>query len=291
MGQMLYEQIPAVKALYDEADERLGFALSRLCFEGPIEVLTDTVNQQPALFVTCLAMHTAVREAGWAEPAFVAGHSLGELTAVVAAGCAPFAAGLQLVRRRGELMKLAGERAPGGMAAVLGVATEIVADLCAQTTAETGQIVQIANDNCPGQIVVSGDLAALTHLIDRLEQEPSVRKVVRLPISIAAHSPLMASVAAEYATAVADTPLIDPQIPLVGNTTAELLTTHTAVRQELIAQLTGPVRWAESMQTLTQQHVTEVIEIGPGDVLAMLMKRINRRITRRTFDADFSLTS
>ncbi len=291
MGQTLYEQSAAVRDLYDEADDLLDFALSDLCFHGPAEALTDTVNQQPALFVTSLAMLTAVREAGWAEPNFVAGHSLGELTAVVAAGCTSFAAGLQLVRRRGELMKLAGERSPGGMAAVLGAEADVVAALCAQTTAVTGQLVQIANDNCPGQIVISGAITALTHVTALLEQEACVRKVVRLPITIAAHSPLMASVATEYATAVDNTPLLDPQMPLVGNTTAELLTNSMAVRQELIAQLTGSVRWAASMHTLTQQGVTEIVEIGPGDVLAKLMKRIDRRVARRAFDIDFQLAS
>ncbi|MCA9980261.1 MAG: ACP S-malonyltransferase [Anaerolineales bacterium] len=291
MGQTLYTQFASVRTLYDTADDLLGFPLSTLCFTGPEEALTDTVNQQPALFVTSLAMLTAVREVGWPEPAFVAGHSLGELAAVVAAGCASFTDGLQLVRRRGELMKLAGERSAGRMAAVLGAEALLVAEICAQATAETGQLVQIANDNCPGQIVISGAIAALVRATTLLEEQASVRKVVPLPITIAAHSPLMASVEAEYATAVASTPLTDPQIPLVGNTTAEILTTATAVRSELNAQLTGSVRWTESMHTLTHHGITEIVEIGPGDVLAKLMKRIDRQVTRRTFDTAFQISA
>lgn len=286
MGLALYEQFPAVRALYDEADDLLGLSLSQLCFYGPEAALTDTVNQQPALFVTSMAMLTAVREAGWPAPAFVAGHSLGELAAVVAAGSTTFAAGLHLVQKRGELMKLAGERAPGRMAAVLGADTSLVAELCAQATADTGELVQVANDNSPGQVVISGAIRAITQATERLQAHPTVRKVVPLPITIAAHSPLMAPVADAYATAVANTPLADPHIPLVGNTTAEILTTATAVRAELSAQLTGPVRWVESMNQLAAQGVTEIIEIGPGDVLAKLQKRINRRVTRRTFEAD-----
>jgi [acyl-carrier-protein] S-malonyltransferase len=287
MGQPLYERLPAVRALYDEADALLGLPLAELCFAGPAEALTDTVNQQPALFVTCLAMLTAVREVGWQEPAFVAGHSLGELAAMVAAGCTSFSAGLQLVRRRGELMQLAGERSPGGMVAVLGAEPQVVAELCAQTTAVCGQFVHIANDNCPGQLVISGGLEALAHVSELLAQEPTVRKVVRLPITIAAHSPLMASVAQEYATAVAAPPLTAPIIPLVGNTTAQVLQDDTAVRHELIAQLTGPVRWTETIHTLRQHGVNHIIEIGPGDVLAKLVKRIDKEMTRQTFDADF----
>lgn len=150
MGRDLYDREPVARALFDEVDERLGYALSQLCFEGPEEALTDTAVQQPALFTTSLAAWAVLRQRGEAGAAFVAGHSLGEFSALAAAGAISFADGLALVRRRGELMKLAGERQPGGMAAVLGLDAGPVGELCARAAAETGHFVGVANDNCPG---------------------------------------------------------------------------------------------------------------------------------------------
>ena len=279
MGQALYERVPEARAVFDEADARLGFSLSALCFTGPDEELTDTVNQQPALFTTSLAMHAALLAERSEPPAFVAGHSLGEFSALAAAGCLSFAAGLALVRRRGELMKAAGEREPGAMAAILGLDLPQVADLCAQATAQNGRPVQVANDNCPGQIVISGDKGALETAVD-LALAAGARKTVVLPITIAAHSPLMASAAADFATAVDATPIQPPAIPIIGNVTARPLTTPEAIRTELKAQLTASVLWADSMRYLITQGVCTVVEVGPGDVLLSLMKRIDRQVER-----------
>jgi [acyl-carrier-protein] S-malonyltransferase len=279
MGQALYERVPEARAVFDEADARLGFSLSALCFTGPDEELTDTVNQQPALFTTSLAMHAALLAERSEPPAFVAGHSLGEFSALAAAGCLSFAAGLALVRRRGELMKAAGEREPGAMAAILGLDLPQVADLCAQATAQNGRPVQVANDNCPGQIVISGDKGALETAVD-LALAAGARKAVVLPITIAAHSPLMASAAADFATAVDATPIQPPAIPIIGNVTARPLTTPEAIRTELKAQLTASVLWADSMRYLIAQGVCTVVEVGPGDVLLSLMKRIDRQVER-----------
>lgn len=285
MGRALYEREPAARAVFDQADRLLGFALSTLCFEGPADELTDTVNQQPALFVTGVAAWRVIQEQGpgvWPPAAYFAGHSLGEFTALAAAGSLAFADGLALVRRRGELMKRAGETAPGAMAAVLGLDSELVAATCQRAQTESGAVVQLANDNCPGQVVISGDSGALALAMELLQQA-GARKVVSLPITIAAHSPLMATAAKEFAGAVAATPLQPPSAPVVGNTSARPLTTPEAIREELIAQLTGSVRWTESMRYLRAQDVDHFVEVGPGDVLTGLMKRIDRQAGRQAF--------
>ena len=282
MGRDLYENNAAARAVFDQADEQLGFSLSSLCFEGPEGELTDTVNQQPALFTISFAMFMALKTQEAPLPAFVAGHSLGELSALAAAGSLTFADGLALVRRRGELMKQAGEREPGAMAAVLGLDLSAVERICTEVSAEHGRFVQIANDNCPGQLVISGDENAL-HDAVAAAKEAGARKVVVLPITIAAHSQLMASAAAEFTKAVAATPLYPPTIPVIGNVSARPLQTVAEIRAELEAQLTSPVYWTDSMTYLTTHGVTAVMEVGPGDVLLSLMKRIHRKTKRLKF--------
>ncbi len=284
MGRDLYDREPVARALFDEADALFGFALSQLCFEGPEEALTDTAVQQPALFTTSLAAWAVLRQRDEADAAaYVAGHSLGEFSALAAAGVLTFADGLALVRRRGELMKLAGERRPGGMAAVLGLDATPVAELCDRATAETGHYVGIANDNCPGQIVISGHLEALARAITLLT-DAGARKVVRLPISIAAHTPLMASVADEFAAAVDATPLAEARIPLIANVSARPICAPDDIRAELKAQLTSPVAWTNSVRFLAEQGVDTYMEVGPGDVLLGLVKRIDRGAQRVKFE-------
>ncbi|MCB0010454.1 MAG: ACP S-malonyltransferase [Anaerolineales bacterium] len=283
MGADLYESHATARAIYDEADALLGFPLSKLCFEGPDEALLDTVNQQPAIFVTSLAAWSVLKEeANRPDPSFFAGHSLGEFSALVAAGSLSFADGVRLVRRRGELMKAAGEREPGGMAAILGLSVEELTAICEQATAATNRPVQVANDNCPGQVVISGDNAALD-VATALAEAANARKVVRLKISIAAHSQLMHSAAEEFFAAVADTPIHAPQVPVIANASAQPLRSEEAVRAELRAQLTAAVRWTESMTYLLSQDVDNFVEVGPGEVLAGLMKRIDRKASRDTY--------
>lgn len=282
MGADFYQQVSVSKAVFDQADELLGFSIAQLCFEGPEDLLTDTINQQPALFVTSIAMLKAMEAAGWESPSYVAGHSLGELSALVAAGSIEFAAGLQLVRTRGELMKEAGEQYPGSMAAVLGAEIPQVEEACAQATQQTGESVQVANDNCPGQVVISGAKAAVQRA-NELLTAAGVRKIVDLPITIAAHSQLMAAAAEKFATAVDETPITTPRLPVIGNTSAAPLTTAEAIKAELKAQLTGPVRWTESMSYLADQGVEKIVEVGVGDTLQKLMKRIDRKIGRAQY--------
>ena len=283
MGADLYEQHEVVRNVYDAADGILGFSLSNICFAGPDEALLDTVNQQPAIFTTSLAAWEVLKaDLERPTPTFVAGHSLGEFSALVAAGSLSFADGLKLVRRRGELMKAAGEREPGGMAAVLGLSVAALAAICEQASLESGRPVQVANDNCPGQVVISGDNAALDVAV-RLAEASKARKVVRLKISIAAHSQLMASAAAEFFAAIADTPIQDPKTPIIANASAQPLLNADSIRAELRAQLTSSVRWSDSMSFLIENGVENFVEVGPGEVLTGLMKRINRKSKRETF--------
>ena len=289
MGADVAAAYPAARELFEAADEQLGVRLSELCWQGPEEALNDTFNTQPALFVTSLAILKALEaELGPLTPGYMAGHSLGELTALCAAGAIPFIEGLQLVRERGRLMKQAGEREPGAMAALLGLSAEAVQAVCTQAAQETGQRLVLANDNCPGQIVISGDVAAVERGI-ALATEAGARMAVRLAVSIASHSPLMASVSAEFQAALDATPCQAPQTPVIGNVSATPLRSGEAIRAELGAQLTSPVRWTESMQALLQAGVTTFVEIGSKDVLSGLMKRIDRQAARHTLNSAAAL--
>jgi [acyl-carrier-protein] S-malonyltransferase len=289
MGRDLYDREPVARALFDEADDRLGMTLSRLCFEGPEEALTDTAVQQPALYTTSLAAWAVLRERGEADAAYVAGHSLGEFSALAAAGALTFADGLALVRRRGELMKLAGERRAGGMAAILGLDAAPVAMLCARAAGESRHYVGVANDNCPGQTVISGHEAALARAIELLT-EAGARKIVRLPISIAAHTPLMASVGDEFAAAVDAVPLQEARISVIANVIARPICAPDEIRAELKAQLTSPVAWTDSVRFMGERGVDAYVEVGPGDVLLGLVKRIDREARRVKFELSCSST-
>jgi len=278
MGRELAQTSPAAQRIFAEADETLGFQLSTLCWEGPEEVLTDTVNAQPALLTCSIAALRALEEKlGEIKPALVAGHSMGEISALVAAGSLEFEDGLQLVRRRGEVMKAAGEKSPGGMAASLGLDAPVLIEACAEASAATGGRVQVANDNCPGQVVISGENAALEKAIE-LAKARGAKKVRKLPVSIASHSPLMESAAEEFARAVDAMPFIAPVPPVVGNIKALPLTDPNEIRAELPAQLISPVRWTESVRYMIGQGVTLFIELGSKDVLTTFFKRIDENV-------------
>ena len=281
MGADIAAHSPAAAAVFQQADDILGFALSKLCFEGPEDTLTDTINVQPALLTAAIAALRAVEEQ-LGHPiaaAAAAGHSLGEYSALVAAGSLSFEDALRLVRERGRLMKLAGERAPGGMAAIIALDTAKIEEICQQASAETGGPVVIANDNCPGQVVISGDETALVRAME-LAKEAKARKVVRLAVSIAAHSPLMGAVQGEFEAAVAQAAIHPPHFPVIANISAQPMQDVDAVRQEMNAQLQSSVQWTRSMQYLIDQGHETFIEFGPGKVLAGLMKRIDRRFRK-----------
>jgi [acyl-carrier-protein] S-malonyltransferase len=281
MGKDFYDSSPAARAIFHEADVVLGFDLSGLCFDGPAELLTDTVNQQPALVTVSVAVLAALRSVGklTQAPAFVAGHSLGEFSALVAAGALDFAPAVRLVRERGRLMKAAGEETPGAMAAVLSLDDKVVEAVCAEASQRVGGLgVVCANYNAPGQIVVSGEKTAL-EAASALAKERGARRVIPLAVSMASHSPLMAGAAREFATAVAAAPWRDARVPVVANVTARPISTVEEIKAELVAQLTSPVRWTDSVEYMAAQGVTEFLEIGPKDVLAGLIHRIAEGVT------------
>jgi [acyl-carrier-protein] S-malonyltransferase len=281
MGRGLVDAHPLARQTLEEADDLLGFSLSRTMLEGPKEALDDTINTQPALYVHSMALVRVGREEGLLPAAaWAAGHSLGEYSALAAAGALTFGDGLRLVRERGRLMREAGEHSPGGMAAIIGLDDVLVAQLCGEASTSE-EPVQVANFNCPGQVVISGAKAAIARASD-LARSAGARKVVALDVSIAAHSPLMESARAAFARAIEDTPVENPLPPIVGNVSAMPLRAPAEIRDELLAQLTGSVRWTDSIRFLLEQGVTTFIEIGPGEVLAGLVKRIDRATARHT---------
>jgi len=280
MGKALAQVYPAARQVFEQADEILGFPLTHIAWEGPEECLNDTINTQPALFVHSIAALQVLRNSNYdLVPAYVAGHSMGELSALVAAGVLSFRDGLRLVRVRGELMKRAGELSPGGMAAVLGLNIDQIDQLCREASSDT-EIVQVANDNCPGQVVVSGKNAALERLIPLLEQA-GARRVLRLAVSIAAHSPYMATSQEDFNKAIASSTFQPAFIPVIGNVTATPLVNTESIRDDLQNQLTHRVRWAASISYLLSQGVTDFFEIGTGTVLCGLIKRIDRMAVAR----------
>lgn len=274
MGADLAAAYPIARQIFTAADQILGLPLSRIAWEGPDSELNDTLNTQPALFVHSMAAWRLFEERlpGF-QPAFVAGHSMGELSALAAARTLSLEAGLLLVRKRGELMKRAGQVSPGGMAAILGLDILLLEEVCAQAS-QPGEAVQVANDNCPGQVVISGSTPALERALN-LAREKGARRAVTLAVSIAAHSELMRHAQAEFNQAVAATPMSDPTIPVIGNVSAKPLTRLAEARQDLQAQLTSRVRWTETIRGMTALGVDTFIEIGNGAVLCGLVKRID----------------
>lgn len=281
MGVELVANSSAAADIFAQADDILGFSLSKLCFDGPEAALTDTYNAQPALLTASIAALGAVGQALGRplDAAAAAGHSMGEYSALVAAGALSFGDALRLVRERGRLMKLADERAPGGMAAIIALDTDKIEQLCAEASAATGSFVHIANDNCPGQVVISGDEDALSAAMPAAEAA-GARKVVRLSITIAAHSPLMGVVEDEFAAAVDQAAIHTPRFPVIANISARPLTSVESIRSELVGQLQSSVQWTRSMQYLIDGGHETYYEFGPGGVLAGLMKRIDRRFRR-----------
>lgn len=276
MGADFAQSFSAARDTFEQADETLGFGLSRICFKGPGDELDQTVNTQPALYVCSIAIWRVLRELiPAARPAWMAGHSLGEFSALTAADALSFEDGLRLVRARGRFMQQAGQGNPGAMAAILALDIDQVELLCAEVSAKTGQIVVLANDNCPGQAVVSGDVAAVDRLIERASAA-GARRAVRLSVSVAAHSPLMAAALQGFLEAVHRTAFSPPVPPVYGNVSALPLETEADIKTELDQQLTRSVRWTESMRSIIDAGAETFIEIGSGSVLAGLMRRIDR---------------
>jgi len=274
MGRALYEAYPEAREVFAEADARLGYPLSRLCFEGPEEQLNDTFYTQPAILAVSVAAWRAWQARGGPPPDAVAGHSLGEFTALVAAGALAFPDALGLVQERGRLMKWAGEQQPGAMAAVLGLEREALAGICEEAARQTGETVVIANDNCPGQLVISGGKAAVARA-GELARSRGAKRVVPLAVSIAAHSPLMAPAVEPFRQALAAVPFAPPSVPVFGNVEAQPLDGRPeALREELSRQLISPVRWTELIRRMVEAGIERFVELGPKDVLSGLIRRI-----------------
>lgn len=273
MGKDLADQHPLARQTFEEADSILGIPLTQLMWDGPKEALDDTINTQPALYVHSIAAwRTYTTLHPDLQPATVAGHSLGELSALTASGALAFTHGLKLVRARGELMKRAGELNPGGMSAILNLDIPALEKICASASTET-EIVQVANDNCPGQVVISGHKPALERAMANAKAA-GAKRALPLPVSIAAHSPLMDSIQQEWNAAVEACPITDAIIPVMGNVHASLLRTAAELRADIKAQMQSRVRWTESVQAMSRNGIKTYVEAGSGAVLLGLIKRI-----------------
>jgi [acyl-carrier-protein] S-malonyltransferase len=255
--------------------------LSKLCFEGPETELNDTINTQVAVFLTSIATWELLISEGYnVKPSYVAGHSLGEYSAYVVTNVISFEDGLRLVRERGRLMKKAGEINPGGMAAILKLRDEQVAEICQQVMEEGYGAVQVANYNAPDQVVISGHQEAVERGMELAKQAKG--RVVRLPVSVAPHSALMEVIADEFCQLIKNTQLNLPEIPIVANINARPLDSLADMHREMEQQLTASVRWTDSIRYMIGQGVTEFIEIGPKKVLTSLIRRIDKTVKTRS---------
>ncbi len=286
MGRDLYDAWPVARDLFDRADSVLGRPISALCFEGSDAELGKTFNSQPAIYVTSLACLAVAREAGalTESPAFVAGHSLGEYTALTAAGALNFDDGLRLVEVRGRLTQEAADANPGGMAAVLGLDESAMAAICAETGAE------LCNINSPAQLVIGGTKDAVTKAC-ALASERGARRAIPLDVGGAFHTSLMQSAVIGMTKAMDGTEIAAPSIPVVANDSGRPMSDPAAIRNELLFQLTHPVRWVQCVEYMASQGAKTFVEIGPGRVLSGLIKRIASGVETRNVNGVASLTS
>jgi [acyl-carrier-protein] S-malonyltransferase len=274
MGRDLYDNFDSAKAIFNQADDALGFPLSKLCFEGPEDELRQTINAQPSLVVgsiACLESARVVCGNSLPAPAFVAGHSLGEYTALTVAGVFDFATAVKLARERGRLMHEAGQAHPGSMAAIIGLDETLLAQVCQKSD------TVMANINCPGQIVISGAMDNIARAME-MATAAGASRAIPLQVSGAFHTSLMQSAVDGMAEYISSLSFQEPSLPVIGNTTAELLTTAESVKSELLNQLCNSVQWQRSIEYMVNKGVTTFIEIGPGKVLTGLIRRINKEV-------------
>ncbi|WP_088528467.1 ACP S-malonyltransferase [Porphyromonas gingivalis] len=268
MGKDLYEQNPEAKAYFEKANEILGFRITDILFNGTAEELKQTKVTQPAIFLHSVILAKTMGEDF--RPDMVAGHSLGEFSALVAAGAMTFEDGLRLVSKRAMAMQKACEVRPSTMAAILGLPDEKVEEICAQVTDE---VVVPANYNCPGQIVISGSVEGVDRACELLK-EAGAKRALKLAVGGAFHSPLMEPAREELAKAIEETTISQPICPIYQNVTASAVTDPTEIKKNLIAQLTAPVRWTQSVLNMTADGADHFMELGPGNVLQGLVKKI-----------------
>jgi len=274
MGKELAENFPVARQVFDEADDALGFAISRLCFDGPAEDLQLTENTQPAILTVSVAAFRAMQEAGIDAPAFVAGHSLGEYSALVASGALSLSEAVRTVRARGRYMQEAVPVGTGAMAAVVGADADAISRICAEASAN--QVCSIANINAPNQIVIAGNTEAVDRAVELLSGV--ARKVVKLKVSAPFHCALMKPAQDRLARDLEALNFSEPAMPVVTNVDARATTAPDELRDALVRQVSAPVRWVESMQLLIERGVDTFVEAGPGKVLSGLMRQINRDV-------------
>ncbi len=271
MGKDLYDSSEESKALFERANEILGFRITDIMFSGTDEELKQTKVTQPAIFLHSVILAKALGDQF--QPAMVAGHSLGEFSALVAAGALSFEDGLQLVAKRANAMQKATELEPGTMAAILGLDDIIVEEVCAQIE----DVVVAANYNCPGQLVISGTVAGVDKACEKL-LEAGAKRALKLPVGGAFHSPLMEAAKQELQAAILDTEITIPVCPIYQNYDANPYQDPVAIKENLIAQLTGAVRWTQTVETMLANGAEAFVEVGPGAVLQGLVKKVNRQI-------------
>ena len=271
MGKDLYETSDEAKALFEQANEILGFRITDIMFEGEAEELKQTKVTQPAIFLHSTILAKLLGNDF--QPEMVAGHSLGEISALTAAGVLAFEDGLRLVSKRAMAMQAACEAEPSTMAAILGLENEIVEDVCSKV----GGVVVAANYNCPGQLVISGSIEAVNTACEELKEAGAKRALV-LPVGGAFHSPLMEPARAELASAIEATTFGSPVCPIYQNVTATAVTDPEEIKKNLVAQLTAPVRWTQTMQQMISDGVSSFVEVGPGKVLQGLVKKVDRKM-------------
>ncbi|WP_336786045.1 ACP S-malonyltransferase [Paenibacillus sp. MMO-177] len=276
MGKDAYEAFESSRAVFEQADEALGFKLSDIIFNGPDDVLKQTVNTQPALLTVSVALLKTLESRGL-KADYVAGHSLGEYSALVAAGVLGFEDAVRTVRARGEFMEQAVPSGQGAMAAVLGAERGVLAELCSKIT-EEGNTVELANVNCPGQIVVSGSAAGVQAVVERGKEEAGAKRVIPLEVSGPFHSSLMKPAAEKLSGVLSEVSMNDAAIPVVANVTAAPVTEAASIRNLLVEQVYSPVLWEDTVRYLAEQGVDTFVEIGSGTVLAGLIKKVDKNL-------------
>jgi len=280
MGRELFENFSVAKKIFEEADDTLHFSVSALCFKGPEEALKLTENTQPAVLTTSVAALKVLQAENGMAPQFTAGHSLGEYSALVASEALTFSQAVKVVRLRGKFMQEAVPVGEGAMAAVLGMEREQVEKLCEEIS--SGEVLAPANFNSPGQIVIAGHSKAVQRAIERVKQEG--KKAVLLPVSAPFHSSLMKPAGERLEKALEEISVSGLKIPVVTNVEAEANTSKDRVKELLVAQVSSPVRWEESMRKMVEKGIEQVLEIGPGKVLSGLMKRIDSRVETKNLE-------
>ncbi len=273
MGKKLAEEFPAARLVFDEVDDALGFDISRLCFAGPAESLQLTENTQPAILATSVASLRAIQAEGFPQPEYVAGHSLGEYSALVAAGAVSLAGAARTVRARGRYMQEAVPPGVGAMAAVLGATLETIEKVCAAVS--EGEVCAPANINSPNQIVIAGSTAAVNRAMEGLK-EAGAKRVIKLNVSAPFHCALMMPAQQRLAADLAKLSLDDLRVPLISNVDAIAIKRADEARDSLVRQVSSPVRWLESVESLISAGITTFVEVGPGKVLSGLLRQINR---------------